>query len=114
MFDGRVLEKVLQEGYKLGFGENARSINPKRDFETLAPLENAVTRVISVFLQDVSGGQKYPIPRECYDLLTAPFFDKQNEPNTLFYYMQHDDSLEGCEREAKRLQKLWAKTKTIR
>ena len=96
--DGKVLKRVLQEGYKLGFDENARSINPERDFMTLEPFCSAVTKAIDVFLPDVPGRQKYQTTENCYDPRFAPFFNKENKQNTLFYYMQHDDSLEGTRR----------------
>lgn len=103
LFDGKVLEKVLSKDYKIGFGMYRKSIDPRIDFATLFPFQNALIKENNVFLLNVLGGQKYQTTEDCYDPTVAPFFDEQNEQNTLFYYMQHDDSLEGNVRKAQNL-----------
>jgi len=101
LFDRRVLEKTLSKNYVFGYVGEERPINPNTDFVTLDPFKDAITKLVKVFLLNVPGQEKYQKAGKGSDPFSVPFFDKRNEQNTLFYYMQHNDSMQGQIREMK-------------
>ncbi len=94
LYSSRIVEKVVSDH------------NLDRDLYlyTMDPFIDAAggTNIIKIFLLSSVGGLEYQRTKEAEvencGLLTAPFFDKQNKQNTLFFYRQHDDSLEGRQR----------------
>jgi hypothetical protein len=95
LFDGIVLEKVMEEGYKFGSDRFKKPIYPEMDFATLTPFMDALTNIVNVYLLDIPEEEKYQKTEITCGPMSAPFFSKGNKQNTLFYYMQHDDSLQG-------------------
>jgi hypothetical protein len=90
------LDRILSEGYIHGWGNDKQLINPALSFSTLESFNPALDRKeVQVFLLNIPGKEKYQKPWITNDPSSVPFFNKQNEQNTLFYYMQHDDSLQG-------------------
>ncbi len=95
LFEGRVLERILSKDYVLCDWNGKRSINPEQDFVTLDPFRDALTKIVNVYLLDIPEEKKYQKTEKFGGPMSTPFYSKENKQNTLFYYMKHDDSLQG-------------------